>query len=240
MKEANDMRTRKEKKRSETPEAIFRRKLRAEYRKAPGVMVKVEHIPQGSMADYQIKYIHASQLDPRYLDMCLLELYGSGSCLLRFVDETRQPLDDYGTLWVHLGNYDDLDDRLEEAHAEVIITFLNAQADLRQRGSTFRNLTPAMQDALERSIERDDGKVMLETMKKIGEMQNQERKRIMEQRADTAKKLQTALDSMMAEIQETLQAQKSECETQAEPASQGRQFPPADYSPPTVGYHYGS
>lgn len=111
------MRERKRRKRSETPETIFRNKLIQEHGQNPGMMVKAERMAQGRMADYGVRYVHASQLDPGQLERNLKALWGGGSCLLRFVDSTRQPLDDFGALWIHLMDYDDLDDRLDEARS---------------------------------------------------------------------------------------------------------------------------
>ncbi len=146
------MRARKAKKRPETPEDRFQDKLMEECRKNPGMMVKAERMPQGSMSGYRLIYIHASQLDPRQLDTCLRTLCGSGSCLLRFVDETRQPLDEYGSLWVHLGGYDDVDDKLEEARDAAIMDSLTVLAGL--AGKIPRNsLDPGLFDALKRYVE---------------------------------------------------------------------------------------
>jgi len=247
---------RKAKKRLEPPETIFRRKLTVENRKTPGMMVKAERMAQGSMADYCVKYVHASQLDPRHLDTCLRTLFGSGSCLLRFVDETRQPLDEYGTLWIHFGGYDDLDDRLEEAQAEVIMALLEAQMEEKEnqldktmafiqtcvnlrstQRSAFSRLAPATVNALKRSMQNarpDNSKVLHETMRQMSEMRDKEQQRILKQRADVAQQLQTALAPIMAEMQAALQAQEVECETQSDPISQEPPFPPGDCSPPIV------
>ena len=97
------MRSKKRRKQSETPELRFRRKLIEEYGKMPGMMVKAERMGQGSMERYQVKYVHASQLDARDLEICLQAYWGSGTCLLRFVDETHQPWDEYGSMWMDLG-----------------------------------------------------------------------------------------------------------------------------------------
>lgn len=244
------MRARKAKKRPETPENRFQDKLMEECRINPGMMVKAERMPQGSMSGYRLIYIHASQLDPRHLETCLRTLCGSGSCLLRFVDETRQPLDEYGSLWIHFGGYDDVDDKLEEAQAEAMMALLEppnenqldktialcqAFANLPTQRGAFSKLTPAIQDALKRSIEipRADGnKVIHETKRMISEMREQEYQRIMKQRADAVKQL---LDTMPVELQAALQAQGVECQAQTEPVSQGNMFPLGDCSQPIVG-----
>lgn len=250
------MRVKKRQKLPESPEIIFRNKLNQEHRENPGMMIKMERMAQGRMTDYRLRYVHASLLDPRQLEICLKELWGGGSCLLRFVDETRQPLDEFGALWIHLMGYDDLDDRLEGAQfaANMAILAMTAEMNQKSMDSGMANLTilaglaeknrrnksnSRMIDALKRSIESappDDGKVMHETMKLISEMRNQQHQQILKQRADVAQQLQTALAPIMAEMQAALQAQELECQMPAEPVSQEHQlFPPGDCSRPIVG-----
>jgi len=246
------MRARKAKKQPEIPADRFWRKLSAEHGKRHGMVVKAERMPQGSMEYYRVRYIPASQLEIGQLELYLRSLWGEGSCFLRFVDEKRQPLDQYGGIWVHLGYYDDLDDRLEEAQAEVTIALLEAQNEQNEnqlektiatcqalvnltptRGNAFNKLAPAMQDALRRSMQRerpDSIEAMHETMKLISEVREQEHQRIMKQQADAAKQF---LDSMPPEVQAALQAQGLECQTPEEPA--GRQFTPENCSQPIVG-----
>ena len=248
------MRSKKRRKRPETPELCFRRKLMEEYRKTPGMTVKAERMAQGGMWRYRVEYVHASHLDPRQLEMQLRALWGDGSCLLRFVDETRQPLDEFGGVWIDLGDYDDLDDRLEEAQFAANMATLKMVAEMKKKSSDTEmavlaklvSLTgnirrsrpdPALLDAFKRSMNTprsDGGEVTLETARMIGEMRNQEYQLIMKQRADAAEQLQTALAAAITEMQ-TLQAQELECETQTELVGQGRRFPLEDCSPPIVG-----
>lgn len=245
------MRARKAKKRPETPEHRFRRKLMEECRIVPGMMVKAERMPQGSMEYYRVRYIPASVLEVSELDFCLQSLWGEGSCLLRFVDEARQPMDEYGSMWIHLGDYDDLDDRLEEAQVEVIMALSEAQnenqpdktiaasqgwANLMPTGrSAFSKLTPATLDALRRYIESvcsNDSNAIHETIRMMSEMREQEYQRTMKQQTDAVKQF---LDTMPVEVQAALQAQGTQCQTQTEPVSQGSRFPLGDCSPPIAG-----
>ena len=126
---------------------------------------------------------------------------------------------------------------MEQSKRDTEMDSLTVLAGL--AGNIRRNrINPGMFDALKRSIESarpDDSKVMYGAMKLISEAQNQEHQRTMEQQADAAQQLQTALAPIVAEMQATLQAQELECETAAEPVSQERQFPPEDCSRPIVG-----
>ena len=238
------MRSRKGRKRSETPELRFRRKLTEEYMKAPGMMVKVERMPQGSMAHYRVQYVHASQLDPRDLEIQMQEYLGSGTCLLRFVDETRQPLDEHGSMWIFLGHHDDLEDRLEKAQFATNITVLKSMAVAKQKsrdadmeyaailpaliGKIRRNRSDArLVDVLKRSMNaprRDNSEAVSQAVKATNEMREQENQRIVQQRAETAKQLPTLLDPIVTKMQEALQGQEVECEIQVEPVEQGHQF----------------
>ncbi len=245
------MRARKAKRQTETPEDRFQDKLMEECRINPGMMVKVERMPQGSMKYYRVRYIPASLLEVGQLELCLRSLWGEGPCLLRFVDETREPLEEYGSMWIDLGDYDDIDDRLEEAEAEVMMALIEAQNEnqldktiaacqalanlMSTRRGAFSKLTPATQDALKRSIKiprSDDINVIRESMRLMSEAQNQEHQRTMKQRADAVKQL---LDALPVEVQAALQAQGIECQTQTEQVSQGSSLPLGDCPPPFAG-----
>jgi len=97
-------RRRKQHRQPDTPEERFRIKLLEECRKRPGMTLKIEKMPQGSMRNHKVRYIPAGSIDFRYLEEQIAGLLGNGSFFVRFVDEGGQPLKEYGYMWLHLAH----------------------------------------------------------------------------------------------------------------------------------------
>ena len=201
----------------DTPEKLFRMKLWEEHRKAPGMTVKVERMPQGSMKNYAVHYVSACNIiDVRNMESYIQGWLGDGEYLLRFVDDKRRPRDEFGSLWIRVAFelMDEFEAQKAEAEVELVKAYLEFQklqikaapravAELMRACNLPRagtsNEIMLMMAALAKA---DKGEDMAEHINQLAVTMSSQQRQLAEQRA--AKRNQVTLD-MMSDVIRTLQ-----------------------------------
>ena len=103
----------------------FRKKMWEESHNSPGMMVRIERLPNGAMSHHMVEYCPAGHLDLASLELHLRDCFGVGDYVLYFVDERGHRAKEFGSLWLSVGDLygDEPDTAMEEVESRFTRAF---------------------------------------------------------------------------------------------------------------------
>ena len=223
----------RKKEKFQSPEEIFRTKLWAECHKAPGLTVKIEKVPRGSMSNHKVEYISACSLDALHIESYLQRWLGDGDYLLKFVDENCCPLEEFGNLWISLAfeSCDEFEVEMAEARVELVKArmelqglqnkaFFDCAADIMIRRScnptrvSYEPINTLMMACLAKADEKKDN---IERIGQLAATMSSQQRQLAEQKAAKTKKVAS---DMICSVFQALQ-ESGQLPDQQKPAMSG-------------------